>query len=431
MGAPYHPGRACYHRAVLDLDFVRAAFPALEGGWAHLDNAGGTAAPRAVIERLQAAAAGSPMLARGGPHRSSREAGESYAAGHAAAAALLGGDPDEVILGTSTTANLDLLARALRPAWSAGDEVIVTDLDHEANIGPWRRLAATGIDVREWRARPESATLELDDLLPLLGPRTRLVAFTHCANVVGAIHEVAAITRAIHDAGALACVDGVALAPHRAVDVRALGADFYAVSLYKIFGPHLGALYGRRELLEGASPPTHDFLAAASPPLRYEPGGAPPELVAAVGGILDYLDALDQHTFALRGDAGEAPRGRIFAAIADHEAALCARLLDGLRASPRVRVVGPASADPERRIALVTFTIDGVPSAEVAAHLADAGVALRSGHFYAPRAIAALGLDPAAGGLVRVSLAHYNSEEEIDRALAALAPLVDRAPRST
>ncbi|MEZ4385794.1 MAG: cysteine desulfurase-like protein [Nannocystaceae bacterium] len=408
---------------MLDLDYVRAAFPALDTSWAHLDNAGGTAPASPVCERI-AAALGRGMVARGGPHASSAEAAALYADGHAALAEWIAADPEEVILGASTTANLDLLARSLRPRWRVGDEVIVTDLDHEANISPWRRLEATGIIVREWRLRPETARLEVDDLRPLLRARTRLVAFTHCANVVGALHDVAAITEVIHDAGALACVDGVAFAPHRPIDVRALGVDFYALSLYKLFGPHLGALYGKRALLLGGAPPAHPFIDLTDLPYRYEPGGASPELVAGIPGIVDYFDALDHHSFAIRGDADEAPRGRLFAAIAEHEAELTGRLLGAL-AGTRARVVGPPTADPAARVALVAFAIPGVPSATIAAALADAGIAARSGHFYAPRAVARLDLDPRCGGLVRLSLAHYNTLEEIDRAVAALAPLLD------
>jgi len=412
---------------VLDLEFIRESFPALDPSWCHLDNAGGTVPARMVIDRITSAMERT-TIARGGPHARSIEAAQLDSDGHAAIAEWIGADPDEVVLGGSSTSTLDLLARSLRPRWREGDEVIVTQLDHESNIGPWRRLAATGITIREWPLRPETATLELDDLRPLLRDRTRLVAFTHCSNVVGAIHDVAAATALIHDAGALSCVDGVAYAPHRRINVRAWDVDFYAASLYKVFGPHVGMLYGKREQLLAGSPPAHDFLAAGDLPYRYEPGGAPIELVAGLPGITDYFDALDQHTFAIRGDADEAPRERLFRTIADHEAELVEILLSALRSSPKARIIGPTDNDPNRRVALCAFQIAGVSSHAIAAKIAEAGIAARSGHFYAPRAVAALDLDPTCDGLVRASLAHYNSAAELDRLVAALAPFIDPAP---
>ncbi len=409
---------------MLDLEFMRGAFPALDGAWAHLDNAGGTLLPEAVIDRITAAMRRA-TIARGGPHVRSQETAEIHTQAHEAAAWWVGADSDEVVLSSSSTTALDLLARSLRPRWQAGDEVIVTALDHGANIGPWRRLQASGITIREWPIRPESASLEIDDLRPLLCERTRLVAFTHCANVVGSIVDVAAICRLIHRAGALACVDGVAFAPHRQVDVHALGVDFYAVSLSKIFGPHLGLLYGKREHLAGGSPPTHAFFAPCDLADRDEPGGLSPELCAGVPGILDHFDALDHHTFALRGDADLAPRGRLFRAIAEHEATLTEILLSALRASKRARLIGPSTADPDRRIALISFQIPGIASAAIARALALKGIATRSGHFYAPRALEGMDLDPSCKGLVRVSLAHYNSVDELHRLVRALMPFLD------
>lgn len=406
---------------MLDLDFVRAAFPALSDADAHFDNAGGTLMPAAVISRIEAALRRG-SFARGGPHPRSRAVDDDVAEGHAAIAELLGAGADEVILGPSTTHNLDRVAVALREGWRAGDRVIVSELDHEANIGPWRRLERTGIEVRVWPLRRERASLDIEDLRPLLGDRTRLVAFTHCANVVGEILDVAAITRVIHDAGALACVDGVAFAPHRRVDVKALGVDLYAVSLYKIFGPQVGALYGRAELLRGGGP-IHPFLAADAVPYRYEVGGPNHPLVAGAQGILEYFDALDHHHFALRGDAGDADRDRLPALIAAHEAELCARILGPLRASRLTRILGPASADADRRIALVAFTVDGHDPAAITAAIADAGIIARSGHFYAPQALRALGVD--ARGVVRLSLAHYNTIGECERLVAALAPFIE------
>ncbi|MEZ4452726.1 MAG: cysteine desulfurase-like protein [Nannocystaceae bacterium] len=415
---------------MLDLDPVRAAFPGLaadpeERGpplprFAHLDNAGGTLMPTPVIERI-AAALRRGSIARGSPHPRSRAIDDDLRAGHEAVAELLGADADEVILGPSTTHNLDRIAQALAAGWRPGDRVIVSALDHEANLGPWRRLARLGLEVVTWPLRRETASLEVDDLRPLLTDRTRLVAFTHCANVVGAIVDVAAITRVIHDAGALACVDGVAEAPHRRVDVRALEVDLYAISLYKIYGPQVGALFGRAELLRGGGP-IHPFVAADEVPYRYEVGGPLHALCAGLPGILEHFDALDTDHFGSRGDAAVADPGRIHRLLAEHEAALTGRLLGALRSSPRARILGPTGAGIDERVALIAFTIDGEDPRAIVRALAEVGVNARSGHFYAPEALRALGVD--GRGVVRLSLAHYNSDEEIERAIAGLAPLL-------
>lgn len=401
---------------------VRARFPALGLDWALFDNAGGSVPLAGVIDRVHGyMARGAVQL--GASYALSARATAEVADGHRAAERLVGAEPGEVVLGASTTANLRLLARALRPLWSAGDAVVVTNLDHESNIGPWRELAETGLEVREWRLRPETGALHAEDLEPLLDARTRLVAFTHCANVVGTIHDAAAIVRRVHAAGALACIDGVAYAPHRLVDVKALDADFYAVSLYKTYGPHLALLYGRRELLRGARAQNHFFFGPDELPYKLEPGGVPHELAASLPAILEHLLALDA---ALPGGGAGDERTRLaraFAAIAAHEAALVAPLLEFLRARPGVRVLGEPGADAARRVPTVAFTVDGRDASEIPAAVDGAGVAIRWGHFYARRAIEALGL-LERGGIVRASLVHYNTPAEVARLIEALAKVL-------
>lgn len=400
------------------LAHVRRQFPGLSPEWAFFDNAGGSAPLGTVIDRAAAyMRRGSPQL--GASHAPSARATAEVADGHRAAERLVNADPGEVVLGASTTANLQLLARALRPNWGSATEVVVTNLDHEANIGAWRALEGHGILVREWRCRPDTHTLHADDLENLLTPRTRLVAFTHCSNVVGGIHDAAAIVRRIHAGGALACIDGVAFAPHRLVDVKALDADFYAASLYKTFGPHLALLYGRRELLRHARSQNHFFVGEDEVPYKLEPGSVPHELAAALAAVPEYL--LDLEARLPGGGAGsERERlARAFHAIAAHESALVAPLLEFLGARRGVRVVGEASADPARRVPTVSFTVEGRDAASIPPALDAQGVAVRHGHFYARRAIEAMGL-LERGGVVRVSMAHYNSPEEVSRLVAAL-----------
>lgn len=400
------------------LKHVRSRFPALASPWALFDNAGGSVPLAGVIERASAYMRGHAVQL-GASYELSARATAEVEAGHRAAERLVNAEPGEVVLGASTTANLRLLARALRPGWGAATDIVVTNLDHEANIGPWRELERDGIQVREWRFRPGTAALHADDLEPLLTPRTALVCFTHCSNVVGTIHDAAAIIRRIHAAGTLACVDGVAFAPHRLVDVKALDADFYAVSLYKTFGPHLGLLYGRRELLRQARSQNHFFYGEDELPGKLEPGSVPHELAASLPAIPEYL--LDLESRLPGGGSGEERErlARAYGAIAAHEAALVAPLLEFLRSRPGVRLLGEPSADPARRVPTVAFTVDGRDAAEIPAALDAAGVAVRYGHFYAHRAIAALGL-LERGGIARVSMAHYNTPAEVEKLIAAL-----------
>ncbi|MCG8459714.1 MAG: aminotransferase class V-fold PLP-dependent enzyme [Holophagales bacterium] len=416
----------------LDLAWVRSRFPALDTDWALFDNAGGSVPLGAVADAVAA------YLRRYGvqlgasyPH--SVAAGEQVAAGHRAMEAWCGAAPGEVVLGSSTTALLGLLARALRPLWREGEEVIVTDLDHEANRGPWRRLEASGLRVLTWPLRPETAALELCDLEPLLSERTRLVAMTHCSNVVGRIHDIAAVAERVHAAGALLCVDGVAYAPHRRLDVRRFDADFYAWSLYKTFGPHQAALWGRRELLERCRGQYHDFIAEEDVPYKLEPGGPIHELAASLPVLLTYLLELEGHHSAGPAATPGSPVGldralglglhrtldRAFDRIAIHEEGLVEPLLDFLHSRPDVRVLGPGAADRECRVATVAFVAEGRRSSEIPPRVDDHRVAIRWGHFYAPRAIEALGL-AGQDGIVRASMVHYNTAEEVDRLIRAL-----------
>lgn len=400
------------------LDHVRWLFPALRSEWALFDNAGGSVPLAGVIERVRSYMSGHAVQL-GASYELSVRATAQVAAGHAAAALLLNAEPGEVILGSSTTANFRVLARALRPLFSPGDEIVVTNLDHESNIGPWRELEADGVRLREWRFRPGTSALHEDDLDALLSARTRLVCFTQCSNVVGSIHDAASIIRRIHAAGALACVDGVAFAPHRLVDVKALDADFYGVSLYKLFGPHIGMLYGRRELLQRAASQNHFFFGPDEIPYKLEPGGAVHELAASLPAIPEYLLGLDSRLPG-GGTGSERERlGRAFEAIASHEAALVAPLLAFLVEKPNVQLIGEASASAALRVPTVAFVVPGRDASKIPAALDAAGVAIRFGHFYARRAIEAMGL-LNHNGIVRVSMAHYNTPAEVTKLIEAL-----------
>lgn len=409
--------------ADLDLDLVRRSFPALDTPWALFDNAGGSVPARQVIERTTQYMS-RIQVQTGASYELSVAASAAIAEGRGVAARLVNADEDEIVLGPSSTALVQRLASALRPTWKEGDEVIVTNLDHETNIGAWRALEATGIRVREWKFSPDSMRLELDDLEPLLNDRTRLVAFTHCANVVGTIHDAAAIAARVRAAGALSCVDGVAFAPHRQVDVKALGVDFYLVSLYKVFGPHVGLLYGRRDALLAGRSVNHFFIDESEVPYKYEPGGVVHELVAGVAGIGDYLESINSSVGSPAAAATAASMGTAFSCFARAEENLVAPLLDLLRSSARVTIIGEDTSDAAVRVPTVAFTVEGRHASEVPAALDREKLAVRFGHFYAHRAVEALGLMDR-GGVTRVSLLHYNTPGEVARLTTALAPLLD------
>ncbi len=403
----------------LDLNFVRSQFPAFRepslAGFAHFENAGGSYSSGPTIDwldRFYRQTRVQPYYA----FPASARAGEHMDAGKARLAAWLNAGTDELHFGPSTSQNTFVLAQALRRHLRPGDEVIVTNQDHEANVGAYARLADDGIIVREWKVNPATAELERKDLEALLGPRTKLVAFTHCSNVVGSINAVREFADLAHRAGAWAFVDGVAFAPHGLPDVRELGVDAYYFSLYKVYGPHLGALYLRREV-NAALPNQGHFFNASLPEKRFTPAGPDHAQIAAVNGIADYFDAIADH-HGHRGKSAQERAAAVRGLFRTHEAALLQPLLDFLAQHPRVRLIGRTSA--AQRAPTVSFTAQGKGSAGIASELAAVGLGVGVGNFYAYRLIQALGIDPDEGA-VRVSFLHYTSKDETDRLLRELA----------
>ena len=401
----------------LDAAFARAHFPALSGPWALFENAGGTLVATQALDRIRTYMT-ECQVQPGAAYPASARAAEMIAESHRAMAAMINAAPEEVVIGPSTSMNVFLLAQALRPGFREGDEIIVTNLDHEANVGAWRRLSGEGVTVREWRFDRESFAHQPEGLATLLNERTRLVCFGHCSNITGGFTDVPGLVRMIHDAGALACVDGVAHAPHRAIDVKAWDVDFYLCSTYKLYGPHLALLYGKRAHFERAAPLNHFFLDDELP-LKLNPGGPNHELSAGLAGVTAYLDALHAHH---EGETNRPLHGRlaaVFERIAAHEEALGAPLLAFLAAKPGVRLIGHPSADRNLRAPTFSFTVDGQDAGEIARAVASREVAIGAGDFYAARCIEALGL-AGRGGVVRASMVHYNTADEVQRLIRAL-----------
>jgi cysteine desulfurase family protein (TIGR01976 family) len=405
--------------AALDLTFVRRQFPAFEEpawqGQAFFENAGGSFACRQVIEHLNRYYR-QTKLQPYGLHPLSRRAGEEMDLAHARLADWLGVTADEVHLGPSTSQNTYVLAQAFAAQLAPGDEIVVTNQDHEANSGVWRRLASRGFVIKEWRVDAESGRLDPDQLAPLLSRKTRVVAFTHCSNILGQINPVADICARVHAAGALAVVDGVSFAPHGLPDVPALGADVYLFSLYKTFGPHQGLMVVRAPVLEQLGNQGHYFNSAQREKWLL-PAGPDHAQVAASAGIAAYFEELYRHHFGT-GEAGTSEKAeKVRRAMRAAEAALLAQLLDFCRHDRRVRLLGPE--DPQERAPTVSLrTLEASPN-EIAARLSGKGIAAGAGHFYAARLLDAVGI-PAEIGVLRLSFVHYTSQHDLNQLLTAL-----------
>jgi cysteine desulfurase family protein (TIGR01976 family) len=402
----------------LDIGFVRSQFPAFSEpsltNFAHFENAGGSFACKQVIDRMNRFYRESKLQ----PYyvfEPSRTAGEMMDQSKARLAAWMGASTSEISLGPSTSQNTYVLAQAFRKYLQPGDEVVVTNQDHEANIGAWRRLAEEGFVVREWQIDPATAELTSEGLKNVLTDRTRVVAFTHCSNVVASINPVREWVELIHQAGALAMVDGVSFAPHGLANMQELGVDAYFYSLYKVYGPHLGVMYLREELNQ-ALPNQGHYFNADKPNYRFTPAGPDHAQVAAVNGVLDYLGSVYSHHFSAPTTPAEQARA-VNQLFRDQEVLLLQPLLDYLEQHPAVRLVGRRNAPG--RASTVSFTASHLSSAAIGQALADQKIGVGVGDFYARRLVEALGIDPADGA-VRLSFVHYTHPEEVQRLIKTL-----------
>ncbi|MDX7950597.1 cysteine desulfurase-like protein [Lichenihabitans sp. Uapishka_5] len=397
----------------LDLAFVRSQFPALADGFAYFDNAGGSLVLGNVADRVRDYLL-TTSVQTGASYPQSRRAVERLSEARARIALMLNAArPEEIVLGPSTTVLFQWLAHAMEGQLQPGDEIVVTDFDHESNIGPWRALEKRGIVIKTWSLDPDTLTVDLDALDRLMGPRTRLVAVTHTSNILGTINPVAEIAKRVHARGAAIAVDAVAYAPHRAVDVQAWDVDYYVFSFYKTYGPHFAVMYGKHDRLLELDGLYHYFYGRDKVPAKLEPGNANYELAWGAAGIVDYLDALGGGT----GD--RAAITRAFDAIAVQEESLSERLLGYLNGRNDVRIVGHRAGDAALRVPTIAFKLDGRHSDAIVRDVDAAAVGIRFGDFHSRRLVEHLGL-AADGGVVRVSMVHYNTLEEVDRLVAAL-----------
>lgn len=401
----------------LDIDYVRGQFPAFQEpslqGQAFFENAGGSYTCRPVIDRLTRFYTQRKVQPYA-PYEASTLGGAEMDEARARMSAILGVESDELSFGPSTTQNTYVLAQAFGQMLKPGEAIIVSNQDHEANTGPWRRLADRGIEVREWCINPETGHLNPADLENLLDEKVRLVCFPHCSNVVGEINPVTEITALAHAAGAFVCVDGVSYAPHGFVDVGALGPDIYLFSAYKTYGPHQGLMVIRRALGEFLPNQGHYFN-ADSLYKRFAPAGPDHAQIAACAGMADYVDAL----FAHHGGTGTDAKARgamVHDLMRDHETGLLQQLLDAVKDRNSVRLIGSDRA--EGRAPTVALSLNR-PGLDVATDLATKGIMAGGGDFYAVRALTAMGIDLDTG-VLRLSFTHYTAQAEIDQLLNAL-----------
>ncbi len=403
----------------LDVEAIRNQFPALSrvvGGRpaAYLDGPGGTQVPKSVIDAMAdfMRAGGSN---HGGPFVTSRETDAVAEEARRAVADLFGASPDEIAFGQNMTSLTLSVSRALGATWEAGDNIVVTRLDHDANVWPWVIAARdAGADVRWIDFDPDNGCrLDTEGLGSLIDARTRLVAVTHASNAVGTITDLGPIIEAAHAVGARTYVDAVHYSPHGPLDVADLGTDFLAASSYKFFGPHTGCLYGSSEALtEEAAYKIRP--APDDPPGKWETGTQSFESLAGVAAAVEYIASL--------GD-GSSRRDRILSAmetIGAYERAVSARFLEGIAALPAVTLYGRST--PDGRTPTFAVSVDGVRPDTVAAELGDLGIFVWSGDYYAVEVMSRLGLADQ-GGLVRIGFVHYNTLEEVDRVVAALGDL--------
>jgi cysteine desulfurase family protein (TIGR01976 family) len=412
----------------LDSAWVREQFPSLKHSVnghpaAFLDGPAGTQVPKQVMDAIQNYLLKSNANTCGA-FATSRASDAMIASARGAMADFFHCDKDEVVFGQNMTTITFALSRAIGRDLQPGDEIVVTTLDHDANVAPWRALEEKGVVIRQADIRESDCTLDLDDLKRKITPKTKLVAVGYASNAVGTINPVAEITKLAHDAGALMFIDAVHYAPHGPIDVRALDCDFLACSPYKFFGPHMGALYGKREHLQRLKPykvrPASDAL-----PDRWETGTQLHELIAGIAAAVDYIAELGRRCDASAQDRRTALLAA-YRATRQHEMALLSQLIPGLLAIPGLQFFG--ITDPKRfsdRCSTVSVRLPNHKPVEIAAFLGDRGIFTWDGNYYALNLTERLGVEQT-GGLLRIGLVHYNTAEEVERLLSALRELAAR-----
>ena len=405
----------------LDVDYVKAQFPAfkdpLSSKWSFFENAGGSYVPINVIKHLNNFMTSTKVQ----PYAEfdiSKIAGNNMDKATELFAEMINARKDEIIIGASTTMNMYVLSNAMKHFIKPGDEVIVTNQDHEANIGAWRRLESYGAVIKEWKINTENAELEIEDLKALLTNKTKIVAVTHCSNIVGSINNLQSIAKLVHEYNAFLVGDGVSYAPHGLPNVKDLDVDFYTFSLYKTYGPHLGLLYGKKEILNQLPNQNHEFL-EGDVPYTLNPGGPNHEELSCLVGLYEYFNNLYNHHFPDENNTLRKKIEKINELISNHEEQIANPLLEYLNSRNDIKLIGKKKIENKNRAPTIAFTFVNQSSKKISDQLVKNGIATRNDNFYAWRCLKALGID-VDDGVVRTSMVHYNTHEDVEKLISVL-----------
>jgi len=408
----------------LDIDYVRSQFPAFKDpickDWSFFENAGGSYVPQQVIDKLNEFMI-STKVQPYAEYPMSKNAGDNMDLATELFAKMINAKNKEIIIGGSTSINLYVLSNALKYSLRPGDEVIVTNQDHEANISPWRRLSEVGAIIKEWKINPITAELEVETFENLLTNKTKIVAVTHCSNIVGTVNNLKQISELAHKNNAIVIGDGVSYAPHGFPDVKELGVDFYTFSLYKTYGPHLALLYGKEDILKELPNQNHQFL-DGDYPYTINPGGPNHEELASLIGIYEYMNEIFKHHFNDQKLSTREKINKVNHLISVHEEEIANPILKYISENDNLKLIGKKTITNKNRAPTISFTDKNKTSKKISEILVKNKIATRNDNFYAWRCLNALGID-IDDGLVRLSMTHYNSLEDTERVLNTLGKI--------
>ncbi len=405
----------------LDIDYVRSQFPAFKDplckDWSFFENAGGSYVPKNVIDKLTEFMT-STKVQPYAEYPMSKIAGENMDKATNLFAKMINADENEILIGGSTSINLYVLSKALKKYLNKGDEVIVTNQDHEANISPWRKLKEDGAKIVEWRFNASDHELKISDLEKLITSKTKILAVTHCSNIVGSINNLKQITKIAHKNNIIVIGDGVSYAPHGFPNVKDLDVDFYTFSLYKTYGPHLALLYGKKEILKDLPNQNHEFLEGKYP-YTINPGGPNHEELVSLIGIYEYFENLFNHHFENINLNILEKIEKVNNLICEHEEKIANPVLNYIDEREDFNLIGKNKIINKNRAPTISFYSDKKSSKEISNILLKNQIATRNDNFYAWRCLEGLGID-TKDGVVRISMVHYNSEKDTDNLLNAL-----------
>ncbi len=405
----------------LDVNYVRSQFPAFKDpickDWSFFENAGGSYVPNNVIQKLTQFMT-STKVQPYAEYPMSKMAGKNMDIATELFAEMINAKKNEILIGGSTSINLYVLSNALKKMINPGDEVIVTNQDHEANISPWRRLNEIGATIKEWKFNLENQELEIQDLENLITNKTKILAVTHCSNIVGSVNNLKKICEIAHKKNIIVIGDGVSYAPHGFPDVKELDVDFYTFSLYKTYGPHLALLYGKEEILEKLPNQNHEFLNGQYP-YTINPGGPNHEELVSLIGIHEYFANLYNHHFNDTETSTLKKISKINHLISKHEENIANPILEYLYNRDDIKLLGKNKIENKNRAPTIAFTSKKITSEAFSKKLILKNIATRNDNFYAWRCLKALNID-TNDGVVRLSLTHYNSKEDVEKLMDAL-----------